>query len=396
MSRKKPAIDFVDINTASAEELAAVPHLSKTLAENIAAAKPYQKLEDLLNVRGVGQRLLDQLRPHLKVSPLDVNRVSADELAALPRFPRLLAERIAADRPFSRLEEVKKVRGMGPRLFEQFSPYLYAGPVDEAPPISQPEIEPAVPLPAAAAATPPLELEEKPSLHAAPPAAHPLPVIAVGPTTTTQAVFVPSEEPAPVEQAKPPVPPEQVVEKPAPGPSFFKQPGWSRAIQIIAPEASYAAGAGGQDAPRPRRSELLVWGGGIGLLVLFLSIAFSLGLMALINGGLRYAADRQVTEMQNKLLLLDSQAGTLLQDVEGLRTRLDGMEAFSGRMGALEEEQVTLAENLDTLDQQVQTFQQQLDDVSQQVADVQERTTAFEQFLDGLSNLLQEVWPGTP
>ena len=53
----------VNLNTASQAELESLPRVGPALAERIIAGRPYQRLEDLDKVRGIGPSLLDQLRP---------------------------------------------------------------------------------------------------------------------------------------------------------------------------------------------------------------------------------------------------------------------------------------------------------------------------------------------
>jgi len=55
----------VSINNASAKELAAVKGISKPLAAAIVAARPYAKLEDVIRAKGMGQKLLEKLRAAL-------------------------------------------------------------------------------------------------------------------------------------------------------------------------------------------------------------------------------------------------------------------------------------------------------------------------------------------
>jgi competence ComEA-like helix-hairpin-helix protein len=62
-SKAKPAA--VSINTASSAELAAVKGLSKTVAAAIVAARPFASLDELLKVKGLGNKLLDKLKGSL-------------------------------------------------------------------------------------------------------------------------------------------------------------------------------------------------------------------------------------------------------------------------------------------------------------------------------------------
>ena len=57
----------VSVNKASVEELAAVKGISKTVAAAIVAARPYARLDELLRARGMGPKLLEKVVQLLKV-----------------------------------------------------------------------------------------------------------------------------------------------------------------------------------------------------------------------------------------------------------------------------------------------------------------------------------------
>lgn len=61
------ASDSVDINRASARELQSIGGIGPVLASRIIEQRPFQKVDDLLRVPGINQRLLEQLRPRLAV-----------------------------------------------------------------------------------------------------------------------------------------------------------------------------------------------------------------------------------------------------------------------------------------------------------------------------------------
>ena len=63
--------------------------------------------------------------------PVDVNRASADELATLPRVGPTLAQRIVEDRaahgPFATLGDLYRVPGLGPATIREIAPHATVG-----------------------------------------------------------------------------------------------------------------------------------------------------------------------------------------------------------------------------------------------------------------------------
>jgi competence protein ComEA len=61
----------VSINRASARELEALPGIGPVLAGRIVTYRtangPFRSVDDLINVSGIGPKLLEQLRPHVRL-----------------------------------------------------------------------------------------------------------------------------------------------------------------------------------------------------------------------------------------------------------------------------------------------------------------------------------------
>jgi competence ComEA-like helix-hairpin-helix protein len=64
---KKDEAARVSINTASAAELAAIKGLNKTVAKAVLRGRPYESIDALLDVRGIGPKLLEKLRPLISI-----------------------------------------------------------------------------------------------------------------------------------------------------------------------------------------------------------------------------------------------------------------------------------------------------------------------------------------
>jgi len=66
-----PANDRININTAGIEELVTLPGIGRAYAERIVEYRtkngPFKRVEDLLNVRGVGEKTFEKIKDRLTV-----------------------------------------------------------------------------------------------------------------------------------------------------------------------------------------------------------------------------------------------------------------------------------------------------------------------------------------
>lgn len=119
----------VDPNTADAGALASLPGVGPVAAESIVAERPYACMDDLTRVRGLGPSTVADLAPWLRLpatcppaDPVDLNTASAADLEALPGIGPVTAARIVVDRdergPYRTLDELIRVDGIGPATVE--------------------------------------------------------------------------------------------------------------------------------------------------------------------------------------------------------------------------------------------------------------------------------------
>jgi len=59
----------LDLNTATPEELMTIPQIGPATAEQIINSRPFEKVEDLLTVYGIGEAKLNVLSQYLTITP---------------------------------------------------------------------------------------------------------------------------------------------------------------------------------------------------------------------------------------------------------------------------------------------------------------------------------------
>jgi competence protein ComEA len=146
----------VDLNTADRAELQQLPGVGPSLADAILIHRrevgPFHTVDDLGAVYGVGDKTLAKLRPLLTVSDppveklerkptpppvvvpsgkiqpgeplIDVNTATEAELMRLPKVGPATAKAIVAARPFKSVDDLDRVKGIGPKTLEALRPFV--------------------------------------------------------------------------------------------------------------------------------------------------------------------------------------------------------------------------------------------------------------------------------
>lgn len=155
-------------------------------------------------------------------------------------------------------------------------------------------------------------------------------------------------------------------------------------------------------------------GGVIGLVVLtnfltlVLALVVALGILANLNGGsLQYALPSDLKPLEKRLDTLETNTRQLEGDADAIRARLDNLESMSGRLTELEKQNTTTrsdlkrqGEDIQILSTQAVSLTNQLESVSgevevldDKVSELQASSSRYQQFLDGLVQLLKTISP---
>lgn len=337
----QPAVSL-DLNTASAEELATISGIGPALAERIIARRPYSSVDELTEVQGINDSILERIQPHLVVQPLQADtEIEADLEQPEPDEPAQLSAAEAVDNPVEAELEM---------------------PAEEA--LEAPEL-------AGDVYAEDLPVESYPQEMFAAQAAV---------EADVQEAAAPEEEPIPPPAGEP----EPAPASPTPAPY---------------PQSTAESPAGLSGCS-------VVWiAVATGLVAAFLAVVFTLGTLAALNGGLRYSRPADISAVQRDFQSLQAESSALGGEVEALRQRMDNLEALSGRVAQVEESTSSLQVELDSTRQELEAANQQLETLTgdmdtlsgevqaleSEIAGLQTSTNRFEDFLGGLGQLLRRV-----
>lgn len=130
----------VDVNTATVQELQELPGVGPTRAQAIvdhrAAHGPFDDLDDLDDVPGIGPATLANLGPLVTLAPadappparapdaVDINSATQDELQGLPGIGPAKAQVIVSDRAdnglYQSCDDLTRIHGIGPATVATF------------------------------------------------------------------------------------------------------------------------------------------------------------------------------------------------------------------------------------------------------------------------------------
>lgn len=324
---------LVNINTATLDELTSVPGIGPALAKRIMDNRPYQEINDLVRVSGIGERSLEDLAPYLVLESQEIQTVNL-QIGTNEEFPtedgsplEAVETEILASHEgeffSSDLEDeelVMEKNEINPTKDEIF----YDLPEEEMSGLSSAFEEVDV-------------IEEKEIL------------------STEEAVkeAPPAQEKQPMAEKEPPV-----VNKAEEKPEYVtrQQLTWSVIAAVV--------------------------------ISVILTIALTLGILAFMNGDLRYATWNDAKHLSNQITVLSERSDSLQTEADQMRKRMDAMETVAGRVTILEETTQTMQDSLTETQTQLESAQKTIGELQDTMSAVQQRIDDYNNGFLGIYNAI--------
>lgn len=360
----------IDINQAPLESITKLNGIDRSLAIRIIENRPFNNIEDLLNVQGIDEHILEEIKPNLTLSLsheqqlVDINQAAVDELVKVPGIGNVLAQRIIEHRPYTSIDDLSHLQGISSSLLEQIRPRLTLSTtttVDHRLPSS---------------------IQTRKTSE----------VIAVPTRSTTPPII---ELPSNTGDEQP----SNASKSPAGSEKLSSQDGSNRQLVPYHSTASTEEEDSTQSYSKDRSDKGLntyAMMAVTSLISIILSILLTLGVLAIINSSLFYTPAKQFEELRRNVETIETQVEVLSQDIDNLRTRLDSLETVSGRVSKLEKSTDNIKNNLDEISGDVDILFEDYNNLAKQTAEMKSSISLFNTFLEQLRTVLVDLLSPLP
>jgi len=324
----------ININEASVEELCTLPGVGESLAERITSKRPFEYLEDLENVTGIGPNFVERLRPYvdLPMAPTD----------GAEKEPTMLADETAQDSVAAAQDDGVDVDEIEPTILAAAAVQDNEGSgPDDGIETDEDEIE-----------QDESDLSIEDMQEATADSDETSSDSDDGPEESAEGDLTSEGEEVETE--------EQVSPAPAPA-------GVSRSMLYGLTFMGF-------------------------FFTLVIATAFSLGIIAsLNNGNLVFASANQAAVLAAEIDQVETSIQTLQSDLDSLRVRVDSLEALGDRVDVLETSVEAFQEDLNATTTLVEDIDQRVVGMESDMDQVKGSVERVQVFFEGLRELLANV-----
>lgn len=121
---QQPEPAKLNVNLTTFEELRELPEMTDDIAQAIIDNRPYASFLDVLELDAVSEDVLVAIEDVAEAALLNINTASAEELQRLPGITPELADAIIETGPYEIVEELYKVPGIGEEVFAELDGYI--------------------------------------------------------------------------------------------------------------------------------------------------------------------------------------------------------------------------------------------------------------------------------
>ncbi|HSM23729.1 MAG TPA: helix-hairpin-helix domain-containing protein [Anaerolineaceae bacterium] len=139
------------------------------------------------------------------------------------------------------------------------------------------------------------------------------------------------------------------------------------------------------------RSQLIWSLVGTAIFSIILTALITLGILSATNGGLRYATVNDASRLENQINLLEDLTTTMKTDIQGIKSRVDALETVAGRVTILENRADEVDGEIDVIQTSIEKMNDTITTMQEEIKILQAAAEKSIEFRSGLLQLLMDI-----